>query len=153
MSVESRIEKKCREIAFLRAQGRCQIMCGKKATERHHIFDGKWRNYWQLWADDNFHVVLCHGCHHVESFSPHKKRLQFFALLENGLKRQRLNDLWEIIKRKDDDVYRNSGKFLREAKSALEPDLDKIYKWLVHKHKNLEETNWMDIECQEVINK
>ena len=137
-----KIDEICLKIAFLRAQGRCQTVCGRPAAERHHIFDGKWKTYWQLWTDHHFQVALCHHCHQIAPFAPHVDNKLFLVKLEDGLKRFHQGEHWTIIKAQHTALY--DGTFLQKARTAPEPDYDVIYNWLVEEYKELESTEWMN---------
>jgi hypothetical protein len=124
-------------------------MCGQPCTESHHLFFGQWMSYWQLQTNHHFYIASCLKCHTIEPFAPHVNLKMFWVKLEVGLRRAGQGDLWKIIKAQHDDLY--NGRFLQKARSDPKPDKQAIYNWLVEEYNELEQTKWMDMDCQEVI--
>lgn len=149
MSIPARIELTCKAISKLRAMGRCQLGCGRPAMESHNLFFGKWTSYWQLQVNHYFYIASCHRCHQVEPFAPHVSLKLFWPKLEVSLRRSGQVEHWRIIKVQHDDLY--NGRFLRKARSDPKPDFKAIHSELVEVFTSLDQTNWMDMEGQEVI--
>ena len=149
MSVEGRIVLTCKAVSKLRAGGRCQLLCGRPATESHHLFFGKWMSYWQLWTNHYFYIASCLKCHKIEPFAPHVSLKLFWPMLEVGLRHGRQAEHWAIIKAQHDDLY--NGRFLLKAQSDPKPDYKAIHSELVEVFTEMNQTSWMDADCQEVI--
>lgn len=150
MSIPDRIELTCKAISKLRANGRCQLGCGRPLMESHNLFFGQWTSYWQLQVNHYFYIAFCHRCHQVEPFAPHVSLKMFWPKLEVSLRQAGQVEHWRIIKTQHTALY--NGSFSQKARSDPKPDFKEIHSELRKGFTGLDQTNWMDMDCQEVIN-
>lgn len=131
----SHIEKVCRELwsLIVRLRDRyCQI-CGKPATDAHHIFFRSQEN-WEILFDTDYGVGLCHDCHEEEPYAPHKSNSLFFEKIIPRLPKERAK---KILK------HQNSVK----KPNPIKPQWKIIKSLLRAEYKQLKQTSWMDDDC------
>lgn len=130
---ETQCELLCKQIARLRAGGRCEIS-GRPGPEVHHVFFGR-AVPWQLKYNHNFYICLAGDQHRTRDDAPHIDNDKFIELITN-----RLADRPHV------------QLILRQLElprpEIIKPDWYVLHKALKAEHDRFEATCWMDSDIK-----
>lgn len=130
-SKENQCELLCKEIARLRAGGRCE-MTGEPTNETHHVFYGS-ATPWQLRYNPTYFLCLAGGPHRLDKKSPHVDNEAFLKILRTDSRFRGIDHIEKILEAVDDPPA-----------ADIKPDWNILHRALKEECRRWESMAWMD---------